>query len=134
MFFIDASALLRHSICMKKITFSLLFLSLSGFVFAQNQSEDTKIEKLLTFIESHNELRFIRNGSEYSAKEAADHLRSKRESAGSRIKTARQFIEYIASKSYLSGKLYQIKYPDGKLRPSGDVLTDELKRIETAKP
>jgi hypothetical protein len=119
---------------MKKIIFCLLLLSLSGFVIAQDISEDAKIEKLLAFIESHNELRFIRNGSEYSAKEAADHLRSKRESAGSRIKTARQFIEYIASKSYLSGKLYKIKYPDGKLRPSGDVLTEELTRIESIKP
>jgi Family of unknown function (DUF5329) len=119
---------------MKKTIFCLLLLSLSGIVFSQNLSEDAKIEKLLTFIESHNELRFIRNGSEYSAKDAADHLRSKRKSAGSRIKTARQFIEYIASKSYLSGKLYQIKYPNGKQRPSGDVLTEELKRIETVKP
>jgi hypothetical protein len=98
--------------------------------FAGTPEEESKINALIGFIESHNEYIFIRNGSEYTAKEAADHLRSKRSSAGSRIKTADEFIEYVASKSYLSGKLYLIKFPDGKTRPSGDILKEELARIE----
>lgn len=116
---------MKYTACI--LTF-LLFLCAG--VSAGVPDEEAKINALIGFIESHNEFIFIRNGTEYSAKEAADHLRSKRSSAGKRIKTAAEFIEYIASKSYFSGKPYQIKFPDGKTRPSGDVLKEELAKIE----
>jgi hypothetical protein len=99
-------------------------------VSAAIPDEEAKINALIGYIESHKEFTFIRNGSEYSAKDAAEHLRSKRASAGSRVKTAGEFIEYVASKSYLSGKPYLIKFPGGKVRPSGEVLKEELAKIE----
>src|SRR5205823_11426397 len=48
---------------------------------------NAEIEFLINYVE-HANVRFIRNGKEYSAKEAADHLRDKLSQAGGRVKTA----------------------------------------------
>lgn len=89
-----------------------------------------RIDYLLRFIES-SVCRFIRGGTEYPPKEAADHLRMKLGKAGDRVKTAEDFITGIASKSYLSGKPYRIKLPDGTVQPTGPWLTLAAQR-ETA--
>ena len=75
-------------------------------------------------------MKFIRNGSEYSPKEAAEHLRMKRRKAGSKIKTAEDFIDHIASKSYMSGEPYQMKFRNGSVIDIRDILYHKLKRIE----
>jgi hypothetical protein len=86
-----------------------------------------EIDYLLRCIETSNG-KFIRGGTEYSPKEAADHLRMKLEKAGTRVKTAEDFITGIASKSYLNGKPYQIKLPTGSVQPAGPWLTAALER------
>ncbi len=91
-----------------------------------------EIDHLLAFVEK-SDVRFIRNGSEHSAKESADHLRDKLGRAGDRVKTAEDFIVGIASKSYLSGKSYLVKTPDGKERPTGLWLSEELTRYRADK-
>lgn len=91
-----------------------------------------EIDHLLAYVEK-SDLRFIRNGSEHSAKESADHLRDKLGHAGDRVQSAEDFIVGIASKSYLSGKPYLIKTPDGKERPTGPWLTEELTRYRAGK-
>ena len=55
-------------------------------------SEEQKIEALIKAVHELKDAVFIRNDKEYEAKAAADHLRTKWEYAGQRIKTARQFI------------------------------------------
>ncbi|MEI6882280.1 MAG: DUF5329 family protein [Bacteroidota bacterium] len=95
----------------------------------QNLSEEHKIEKLILIIKNSN-VKFIRNGSEYSPKEAAEHPRMKRRKAGSKIKTAKDFIDHIASKSYMSGEPYQMKFRNGSVIDIRDILYHELKRIE----
>ena len=92
-------------------------------------SEEQKIEKLIAYIENNN-VKFIRNGSEYSPKQAAEHLRMKRRKAGSKIKTAEDFIDHIASKSYVSGEPYQMKFSNGSVINTRDILYHELKMIE----
>ena len=83
-------------------------------VFAQTDIEKKKIEFLLHEIEQLKGAKFWRNGSSYSPKQAADHLRMKLGSkAGSRVKTVRDFIEGIASKSSMSGKPYEIEFENG---------------------
>ena len=77
-------------------------------------SEREKIERLLKAIESAEGDLFIRNGVEHSAKDAAEHLRSKWNAAGSEIKSVDDFIDNIASKSSLSGELYRVRLIDGK--------------------
>ena len=84
-----------------------------------------EIDELITFVQTSG-IRFIRNGSEYSAAEAANHLRDKLARAGERVRTTDDFITGIASKSYLSGKPYLAKFPDGHTQPVGEWLRAHL--------
>lgn len=45
----------------------------SPYLLLQSISEEQKIEKLISYVEKSDAL-FIRNGTEYTAKEAAEHL------------------------------------------------------------
>ncbi len=99
------------------------------FSITQNFSEEQKIEKLINYIEKSEAL-FIRNGTEYPAKEAADHLRMKRKKAGNKVKTAKDFIDLIASKSSMSGEAYQMKFKNGAIINTRDMLNNELRKID----
>lgn len=94
-------------------------------------TEDQKIDHLIVYIETLKGATFIRNGSEHTAQDAAAHLRLKRNKAGSRIKTAVQFIEKLGSKSSMSGEPYVIKFSNGKMFTCELVLRAELKRLES---
>ena len=91
-----------------------------------------EIDELITFVRT-SDVRFIRNGSEYSAAEGADHLRHKLTKAGNRVKTTDDFIKGIASKSYLSGKPYLVKFADGRTQPTGDWLSTHLAKARKNK-
>ncbi len=82
-------------------------------------SEAQKIEALIQTVAASN-VTFIRNGTEHSAAEAADHLRSKWKRARGKVKTLDQFIENIASKSSMSGRPYQVRTADGELINAAD--------------
>jgi hypothetical protein len=124
---------------MKKLFVILTFLFLSTFevqqiiakpnLCFQNNIEEEKINKLILFIEKSNAV-FIRNGSEYEAKEAADHLKMKRKKAGNKVKTAKDFIDLIASKSYMSGEAYKMKFSNGSIINTRDILYNELRKLE----
>ena len=92
--------------------------------------EQSRIERLIRFVESQKDMKFVRNGSEYSCAEAAKFLRGKLEAMGGEVTTAREFIERIASKSSMSGQPYHVKLADGKLIPAAQFLGDELKRMD----
>ena len=92
--------------------------------------ELSRIERLIRFVETQKDLKFVRNGSEYTCAEAAKFLRGKLESMGGDVSTAREFIERIASKSSMSGEPYHVKLADGRLMLASQFLGDELKRIE----
>jgi hypothetical protein len=93
-------------------------------------SESDKIERLISEIEHLKDAKFIRNGSEYSAADAAELLRSKLEAAGNEILTAEHFIEHVGSKSSTSGESYQIKFSDGTVVNAGDFLRLQLNEIK----
>jgi hypothetical protein len=124
---------------MKKLFVILTFLFLSTLnvqhicakpnLCFQNNIEEEKINKLILFIEKSNAV-FIRNGNEYEAKEAADHLRMKRKKAGNKVKTAKDFIDLIASKSYMSGEAYKMKFNNGSIINTRDMLYNELRKLE----
>ncbi len=118
------------------ITLLSLYLSqvfaIGGLLQTSAMNEEQKITFLIQYIEKSNVI-FIRNGSEYNATDAAKHLRMKREKAGKKIKTAREFIDYLASKSSVSGEPYKIKFPNGVIMPVRDVLYHELKKLESGK-
>ena len=119
---------------MKTIRRSFLIASLAmafqGVALAVPPQEQSRIERLLKYIETRKDMKFIRNGSEYTCEEAAKFLRGKLESMGGEVVTARQFIEQIASRSSMSGKPYQVRLADGSLVLAGQFLSDELARIE----
>ena len=93
-------------------------------------TEEQKIEKLIKHVEELKDAKFIRNGTEHDCKEAADHMRRKHKNAGGKIKTAKDFIEQLATKSSISGNPYKIKLKDAGEKESGPYLTEQLKKIE----
>ncbi|HTA65227.1 MAG TPA: DUF5329 family protein [Xanthomonadaceae bacterium] len=109
------------------LLFGLLF---AAAAIAAPMTEDQKIDALIHSVEVLPGAQFIRNGSSYDGKAAADHLRSKRRFAGSRIRTADDFIIGIASHSSMSGQPYQVRFGNGKTEDSAVFFRDELRRIE----
>lgn len=92
--------------------------------------EGQKIDYLIAAIETLNNAQFVRNGTAYDAKAAADHLRLKLKNAGSRVKTAEDFIRYCASVSSVSGTPYGIRFSDGRVVTSEAYLRQKLSEFE----
>jgi hypothetical protein len=90
--------------------------------------EEARIEYLLAVVASLHDGQFIRNGTAYDSTAAVKHMRTKLRLAGSRVKTAEDFIRYCGSESSVSGKPYEIRFPDGQVVRSADFL--RLKLIE----
>lgn len=93
-------------------------------------TESEKIELLIDCIRSMKGATFIRNGSEHTCQEAAQHLQAKWEKHSSKIKSAQDFITHLATKSSTSGELYKIRFPDGKEKPTATVLHEALKQLK----
>ncbi len=111
-------------------TFSWLLIG--AIALALDPQTKAEIDELITYVQMSG-VRFIRNGSEYSGAQGAQHLRDKLASAGDRVKTTDDFITGIASKSYLTGKPYLVKFPDGHTQPTGDWLRAHLAEIRKNK-
>ena len=114
-----------HTDVMRRVLsiFTLLLVASRAFGFdAQTKAE---IDELITYVQTSG-VHFIRNGSEYSGAEGAQHLRDKLARAGDRIKTTEDFIFGIASKSSLSGRPYLVKFADGHTQPTGEWLRARL--------
>ncbi|WP_186644188.1 DUF5329 family protein [Fluviispira vulneris] len=99
------------------------------------QDEEKIISKLIKTIAESN-LKFIRNGSTYNAKEAAKHLQLKLNLA-SKNKfngqiTVCEFIKNVATKSSLSGLPYQIEVEAGKKILLQTWLIENLKKQDMA--
>jgi len=110
-----------------------LGLAVSSFVHAQAlpTAERQKIEALIKYVGDLKDTKFIRNGSNYDVSNAVRFLRGKWEANDAQVKTARDFIDKVASVSGTSGKPYLIRLKDGKEIPSREFLLAELKKIET---
>ena len=107
--------------------FCILVLGLLGVTaFARSPLEDQRIEFLISAVGDLHDATFIRNGSEYGAQQAADHMRLKLRYAGKRVSTAEDFITCCATGSSMSGQPYQIKFADGRIVPSADFLREKL--------
>jgi hypothetical protein len=106
----------------------LFVLSLGAFAHAADSDsmEARKIDYLIASVETLKDAQFIRNGTSYDAKSAADHLRLKLRTAGSRVVTAEDFIRLCASVSSVSGTPYQIRFADGRVLSSEAYLRQKL--------
>src|SRR5262245_54740472 len=89
-------------------------------------AEKEKHESLNKRVEDMKGAVFIRNDREYDAKSAARFLREKWAAVQGSAKTAKEFVEKVASVSSTSGKPYQIRFKDGTEKKSGDFLLEEL--------
>ena len=91
----------------------VVFYLLIGCAHAQEPGEGARIQYLISSVETLEGAKFLRNGREYDARTAADHLRLKLRVAGDQVKTADDFIRLCASKSSISGESYRIRFSDG---------------------
>jgi hypothetical protein len=118
---------------MRQIFAAIFTLLLTAAIaVALDPQTNAEIDELINYVQMSG-VRFIRNGSEYSGAEGAQHLRDKLARAGDRVKTTDDFIAGIASKSYLSGKPYLVKFADGHTQPTGDWLRAHLAEVRKNK-
>ena len=98
---------------------------------ARSDAEQTKIDRLLEEVRS-SPAAFVRNDKEYDGAAAAAHLTRKLFFAGGRVKTARDFVLELASRSSQSGRPYLIRFTGQPARPLGDWLLERLAALEAA--
>ena len=89
-----------------------------------------EVAHLLTFIEDSN-CSFIRNGKVYDAEQAREHISKKYEYVKKRISSTEQFITYAASKSSITGNVYQVTCGEMTV-PSSEWLAEELLSYRSA--
>lgn len=111
------------------LRFALVITTIASLSAAPSAREKQRIDALIAAVEKSG-LIFIRNGSEHSAADAASHMRLKFNNAGNRISTAEQFIDYLASKSSITGSPYFLKFPDGRTEKAGIWLHRKLKELD----
>jgi hypothetical protein len=92
--------------------------------------EEARIEYLIASVSTLAGAQFIRNGAAYDAHTAVEHLRLKLRSAGSRVRTAEDFIRYCASESSVSGQPYRIRFADGHAVTSAEFLRLKLAEFD----
>ena len=93
-------------------------------------TDQEKIEYLIGCVGKLDNARFYRNGTWYDAKSAADHLRMKLSKAGYSVKTVDDFIIKIASRSYITGVPYKIRFNDGSEMDMEVYMKERLKGLD----
>ena len=102
-----------------------LFATMPMTAQARDNHEQERIDRIIHMVEVADVL-FIRNGKSYSPDIASSHLRRKLFFAGSRIKTSDEFLHYIATKSFKSGKPYYVKLKNGVTMTAFEWITSKL--------
>jgi hypothetical protein len=90
------------------------------------ESLDQTIDYLINYI-GNSKATFIRNGTSYTPAEAVDHIKAKYAHFKKDIKTPEDFIRLAATKSFLTGKPYLVRTPEGKEMHLDEWLTEALK-------
>ena len=96
--------------------------------------ERARIDHLLEVVASLQDAQFIRNGQAYDSATAVSHLRVKLAAAGTRVRTAEDFIRLCASQSSISGRPYEIRFADGRTVGSADFLMQKLREFDRGAP
>lgn len=118
---------------MSRILCALFLMGLlAAPAFGQQNIEQRKIAYLISAIADLHDATFIRNGSEYDAGQAVQHLRLKLSRAGARVKTAEDFIRYCATGSSVSGERYTIRFGDGRTVAVADFMHARLAAYDMA--
>jgi hypothetical protein len=117
----------------------LFCLALAGFLWpgtpwSMPPAEEARVECLLRTLGQEKDLYFIRNGTEYPASRAEEHLRLKFERSRAYLDSAEEFIDRAGARSSVSGRPYLVRHPGREPVPAGNFLRDLLRRIEGASP
>jgi len=118
-------------IILKALLFTAVFLPIT--VLADVPAEQVKeVNHLIAFI---NNSRCIinRNGTDYPAKKALEHIKRKYDYFRDDIKKTEDFIKYSATKSTLSGEYYTAKCPGEETIQIRDWLLAELERYRSGR-
>ncbi len=107
------------------------FQKLAAASPGSREAELAKIEYLLERI-GNSPYNFIRNGSRYQGKRAEVHLRWKFLRSREQIKTAEDFIQRVATRSKISGEVYEVILPDKTRHPLREFLSEELRLLNQA--
>ena len=107
--------------------FFLLMLLSFHFSWAAVTTEE--ISSLLLFIEQ-SKCTFIRNGKQYDALKAREHIEKKYAYYKERITSAEDFILYSATKSSITGEPYRV-ICNGVNMITSDWLKAELAQLRT---
>jgi hypothetical protein len=102
-------------------------------VSASSRTPAAEIDALIDRVAKAKGVVFIRNGSEYTAAQAAEHLQRKRKAAGKRIKTPEQFIDAVGARSSMTGKPYRVRLPNGTEIDSAVWLNGLLREIRAGR-
>ena len=108
---------------MLRLLLLLAVLGGSSHVVASGNAE-LEINYLLDFV-AESGCVFVRNGSEHSAADAADHLRMKYQRGRRYADTAEAFIDRLASESSWTGEVYTVRCGDTR-QTSGQWLHNAL--------
>ena len=92
-----------------------------------------EIEALIQRVAAARGITFIRNGSEYTAADAATHLRRKLRAADGNITTPEQFIDALGSRSSMSGRPYRVRLADGREMDSATWLNGLLRDLRAGR-
>jgi hypothetical protein len=92
---------------------------------APTERAEQTIQHLLGYV-SGSDLTFVRNASEYTPTEAAEHMLKKYRHFRDDIETPGDFIELCATKSLISGKPYLVIDRQGNVLRTSDWLRAEL--------
>lgn len=76
--------------------------------------ERKKIEALIINVENLDGAVFVRNGKAYPPSAAAKFLRAKWQKQASRISTAEEFIAQVATASSTTGRVYMVRFTNGR--------------------
>lgn len=122
--------MLRRKFGILSLSIVLLAAVLPGTLGAQTAPEPEKmrIEALIKRVSELQDAKFVRNGAEYDVKSAVRFLRGKWKANDKEVRTARDFVDKVASLSGTSGKPYLIRFKDGREMQSRDFLLAELKK------
>lgn len=107
-----------------------LALCAAGPAYATpSASEQKVIETLIQRVANNKSMKFMRNGEEHDAAEAARHLRAKYDHFKDKIVTAEDFIRLCGTRSEVTKEPYKVRTADKRVRNSSDFLKDELRLV-----
>ena len=90
-----------------------------------SESQALEIDYLISYLQN-SDCQMIRNGKAHSGEDGAWHVRRKYDHFRNKISSTEEFINYSATKSTMSGRLYEVQCPGAEPVPSSAWLLEEL--------